>query len=216
MQAEDSNSRSLVYGGGSGSKGGAKKFPQGVTQSLFVGGDVIPGLIERTTAEIGRLRQADNALGQRAAALSGDDLLEFMFGTLFRAQVMIPNSADLSQAEFELSGGKKLGAASASAGDSKNDAVADLKDSNSDDSLVANMSFNQIQTECQKRSIAFHADRWNHGDLPHRLAYQSAKREQLANAIAGKQIWGLIRESGFGGVAEVYKQLPNMKPSAGY
>jgi hypothetical protein len=70
---------------------------------------------------------------------------------------------------------------------------------------VADMDMAEIRAKCQEHSIAFEADRW---DSP---AYQAAKRQQVADALAGRRVWGLIRE--VRDAKEVYRQFPNLAPN---
>lgn len=86
----------LSYGPGDGSA-----RPELLRQNVLVGGDIIPGLVERAVVEVARLSQVNASLGERLKAMDGRTLLRFLLKDLVRPQAMIPNAVTIREEHIQ-------------------------------------------------------------------------------------------------------------------
>ncbi|MFD9395978.1 DUF4157 domain-containing protein [Streptomyces sp. NPDC060000] len=81
------------------------KRPELLHKNILAGSDIIPGLVERAVVEIMRFEESNPRLANRLKAMSGADLMDYLFRDLLRPQAMIPDSVDLSAADITFTDG---------------------------------------------------------------------------------------------------------------
>ncbi|MGW6979242.1 eCIS core domain-containing protein [Streptomyces sp. NPDC054932] len=71
--------------------------PELLQQNVLVGGDIVPGLVERALAEVARISEVDPKTGEFLRAKNAEGLLRFVLKDVIRPQAMVPNSVRIAE-----------------------------------------------------------------------------------------------------------------------
>ncbi len=75
--------------------------PEPLHHNVLVGPDIVPGLVERTLAEVARISEVDPQIGRALREKNARQLARFLLKDVVRPQVMVPNSVPVTRENIE-------------------------------------------------------------------------------------------------------------------
>ncbi|MFG3113672.1 hypothetical protein ACGF4C_04700 [Streptomyces sp. NPDC048197] len=75
--------------------------PEPLHHNVLVGPDIVPGLVERTLAEVARISEVDPQIGRALREKDARQLARFLLKDVVRPQVMVPNSVPVTRENIE-------------------------------------------------------------------------------------------------------------------
>ncbi|WP_077193695.1 scabin-related ADP-ribosyltransferase [Streptomyces lydicus] len=75
--------------------------PEPLHHNVLVGPDIVPGLVERTLAEVARISEVDPQIGRALRQKNARQLARFLLKDVVRPQVMVPNSVPVARENIE-------------------------------------------------------------------------------------------------------------------